>query len=85
MNRVNLGKTKTLETNIGVELLKVGTDQIDTEVQLENGITEMTETRTECRPIEARIDLQQTMIYQVTIQEVIEDVIEVTKTETEDR
>ena len=45
----------------------------------------MTETRTESRPIEARIDLQQTMIYQVTIQEVIEDVIEVTKTETEDR
>ena len=62
MNGVNLGKTKTLETNIGVELLKVGTDQIDTEVQLENGMAEMTETRTEFRPIEARTDLQQTMI-----------------------
>ena len=62
MNRVNLGKTKTLETNLGVELLKVGTDQIDTEVQLENGMAEMTETRTECRPIEARTDLQQIMI-----------------------
>ena len=44
MNRVNLGKTKTLETNIGVELLKVGTDQVETEVQLENPMTEMTET-----------------------------------------
>ena len=62
MNRVNLGETKTLETNLGVELLKVGTDQIDTEVQLENGMAEMTETRTECSPIEARTDLQQTMI-----------------------
>ena len=36
-------------------------------------------------PPEARTDLQQTVIYQVTIREVIEDVTEVTKTETEDR